>query len=83
VRRRPRGITVFRYTKMVAFAGTPYIDVETFTTWAAVLVAEAVATVGTVGNVAEPPELFQLKCLSHASGAVTHLNRNNPSVPQI
>jgi hypothetical protein len=32
---------------------------------------------------AEPPELFQLKCLSHASGAVTHLNRNNPSVPQI
>jgi hypothetical protein len=34
-------------------------------------------------TVAEPPELFQLKCLSHASGAVTHLNRNNPSVPQI
>jgi hypothetical protein len=34
-------------------------------------------------NVAEPPELFQLKCLSHASGAVTYLNRNNPSVPQI
>jgi hypothetical protein len=33
--------------------------------------------------VAEPPELFQLKCLSHASRAVTHLNRNNPSVPQI
>ena len=33
--------------------------------------------------VAEPPELFQLKCLSHAPGAVTHLNRNNPSVPQI
>jgi hypothetical protein len=36
-----------------------------------------------VEPVAEPPELFQLKCLSHASGAVTHLNRNNPSVPQI
>jgi hypothetical protein len=35
------------------------------------------------GHVAEPPELFQLKCLSHASGAVTHLNRNNPLVPQI
>jgi competence protein ComGC len=33
--------------------------------------------------VAEPPELFQLKCLSHASGAVTHLNRNNPVVPQM
>jgi hypothetical protein len=33
--------------------------------------------------VAEPPKLFQLKCLSHASGAVTHLNRNNPSVLQI
>jgi hypothetical protein len=36
-----------------------------------------------ITNVAEPPGLFQLKCLSHASGAVTHLNRNNPSVPQI
>jgi hypothetical protein len=34
-------------------------------------------------HVAEPPELFQLKCLSHALGAVTHLNRNNTSVPQI
>jgi hypothetical protein len=33
--------------------------------------------------VVEPPELFQLKCLSHASGAITHLNQNNPSVPQI
>jgi hypothetical protein len=33
--------------------------------------------------VAEPPELFQLKCLSHASGAATHLNQNNPLVPQI
>jgi hypothetical protein len=33
--------------------------------------------------VAEPPELFQLKCLSHASRAITHLNRNNLSVPQI
>ena len=32
---------------------------------------------------AEPPELFQLKCLSHASRAATHINRNNPSVPQI
>jgi hypothetical protein len=36
-----------------------------------------------IQTVAEPPELFQLKCLSHASGAVTHLNWNNPSVPQI
>jgi hypothetical protein len=35
------------------------------------------------GSVAEPPELFQLKCLSHASGAATHLNRNNPLVLQI
>jgi hypothetical protein len=36
-----------------------------------------------VVRVAEPPELFQLKCLSHAPGAATHLNRNNPLVPQI
>jgi hypothetical protein len=28
-------------------------------------------------------ELFQLKCLSHASRVVTHLNRNNPSAPEI
>jgi hypothetical protein len=34
-------------------------------------------------HVAEPLELFQLKCLSHAPGAATHLNQNNPSVPQI
>jgi hypothetical protein len=33
--------------------------------------------------VAEPPELFQLKCLSHALEAATHFNWNNPSVPQI
>jgi hypothetical protein len=36
-----------------------------------------------LGIVAEPPELFQFKCPSHTSGAATHLNRNNPSVPQI
>jgi hypothetical protein len=36
-----------------------------------------------VCHVAEPPRLFQLKCLSHALEAATHLNRNNPSVPQI
>jgi hypothetical protein len=41
------------------------------------------AVVGVLHVVAEPPELFQLKCLSHAPGVVTHLNRNNPSVPQI
>jgi hypothetical protein len=46
-------------------------------------VAELMETYGIVGSVAEPPELFQLKCLSHAPGVVTHLNRNNPSVPQI
>jgi hypothetical protein len=33
--------------------------------------------------VAELPKLFQLNCPSHASEAATHLNRNNPSVPQI
>jgi hypothetical protein len=33
--------------------------------------------------VAEPPELFQLKCPSHASKAATHLNQNKQSVPQI
>jgi hypothetical protein len=34
-------------------------------------------------HVAEPPELFQLKCPSHALEAATHLNWNNPLVPQI
>jgi hypothetical protein len=33
--------------------------------------------------VADPPELFQLKCLSPALEARPHLNRNNTSVPQI
>jgi hypothetical protein len=35
------------------------------------------------GIVAEPPELFQLKCLSPTLEARPHLNRNNPSVPRI
>jgi hypothetical protein len=33
--------------------------------------------------VAELPKLFQLKCQSHALEATTHLNGNNPPVPQI
>jgi hypothetical protein len=36
-----------------------------------------------LNGVAELPELFQLKCPSHALKAATHLNRNNPLVPQI
>jgi hypothetical protein len=35
---------------MVAFVETPQIDVETFATWATVLVAEAVATIGAIGE---------------------------------
>jgi hypothetical protein len=35
---------------MVAFGGIPYLDVETFAAWAAVLVVKAAATVGTVGE---------------------------------
>jgi hypothetical protein len=34
-------------------------------------------------DVAELPELFQLKCLSPASEARPHLNGNNPSIPRI
>jgi transposase InsO family protein len=34
-------------------------------------------------NNTEPPELFQLKCPSHALEAATHLIRNNLSVPHI
>jgi hypothetical protein len=34
-------------------------------------------------DVAELPELFQLKCLSPALKARPHLNRNNPSIPRI
>jgi hypothetical protein len=33
--------------------------------------------------VAEPPELFQLKCLSPTLEARPHLNRNKTSVPRI
>jgi hypothetical protein len=34
-------------------------------------------------DVAELPELFQLKCLSPALEARPHLNGNNPSIPRI
>jgi hypothetical protein len=44
---------------------------------------EATGRDGKWAAVAEPPELFQLKCPSHALEAATHLNRNNLSVPQI
>jgi hypothetical protein len=37
----------------------------------------------TLADVAEPPELFQLKCLSPALEARPHLNRNKTSVPRI
>jgi hypothetical protein len=33
--------------------------------------------------VAEPPELFQLKCPGPALEARPHLNGNNPSIPRI
>jgi hypothetical protein len=36
-----------------------------------------------VDIVVEPPELFQLKCLSPTLEARPHLNRNKPSVPRI
>jgi hypothetical protein len=36
-----------------------------------------------MGVVAEPPELFQLKCLSPTLEARPHLNRNNTLVPRI
>ena len=36
-----------------------------------------------VANVAELPELFQLKCPSPALEARPHLNGNNPSIPRI
>ena len=37
----------------------------------------------TLIDVAELPELFQLKCLCPALEARPHLNRNKPSVPRI
>jgi hypothetical protein len=39
--------------------------------------------IGMPTSVAEPPELFELKCLSPALGARPHLNGNNMSVPRI
>jgi hypothetical protein len=38
---------------------------------------------GYFGDVAELPELFELKCLSPALEARPHLNRNNMSIPRI
>jgi hypothetical protein len=34
-------------------------------------------------SVAEPPELFRLKCLNSALEARPHLNGNNTSIPRI
>jgi hypothetical protein len=49
--------------------------------WYSWFIAFSVVVFAPIPAVAEPPELFQLKCPSHASEAATHLNRNNPSVP--
>jgi hypothetical protein len=38
---------------------------------------------GRIGNVAELPELFRLKCPSPTLEARPHLNGNNPSIPRI
>jgi hypothetical protein len=40
-------------------------------------------SVGAKADVAEPPELFQLKCLSPTLEAIPHLSRNKTSVPRI
>jgi hypothetical protein len=50
VRRRPRGIVILRHTEVVAFVVTPYIDVETFATWATTLVVKVVAIIGAIGE---------------------------------
>jgi hypothetical protein len=50
VRSRPRGIVILRHTEVVAFIVTPYIDVETFATWATTLVVKAVAIIGAIGE---------------------------------
>jgi hypothetical protein len=39
--------------------------------------------ISTMKSVAEPPKLFQLKCLSPTLTAILHLNRNKMSVPWI
>jgi hypothetical protein len=51
--------------------------------WYSRFIDFSVVVFAPIPAVAEPPELFQLKCPSHASEATTHLNRNKPSVPQI
>jgi hypothetical protein len=51
--------------------------------WYSQLIVFSVVVFATIPDVVEPPELFQLKCPSHALEAATHLNRNNSSVPQI
>ena len=45
--------------------------------------ADSICLNVSVEIVAEPPELFQLKCLSPALEARPHLNGNNPSIPRI
>jgi hypothetical protein len=51
--------------------------------WYSRLIDFSMAVFALIPAVAELPKLFQLRCSSPASEVATHLNRNNPSVPQI
>jgi hypothetical protein len=55
-----------------------HLSHELFRTW-----CRAGSRVVRAGRVAEPPELFQLKCPSPTLEARPHLNRNKTSVPRI
>jgi hypothetical protein len=50
VRRRHRGVVIFRHAEVVAFVVIPLIDVETLATWAITLVVEAVVIVRAAGE---------------------------------
>jgi hypothetical protein len=50
VRSRPRGIVILRHTEVAASIVTPYIDVETFVTWATTLIVKVVAIIRATGE---------------------------------
>jgi hypothetical protein len=51
--------------------------------WQLWFIDSSVVVQAPIPAVAEPPKLFQLKCLSPTLKARPHLNRNKTPVPQI
>jgi hypothetical protein len=77
------------YQPSLGVSGVPLIMVPDtkqilfLKSWYSRLIDFSVVVFAPIPAMAKLVELFQLKCLRHALEAATHLNQNNPLVPQI